>query len=39
MNKLTREFQDASGITNQILASVCDEVYSVICGIPTKIKG
>ena len=39
MNKLSREFQDASGITNQILASVCDQVYFVVCGIPTKIKG
>ena len=39
MNKLSREFQDASGITNQILSSVCDEVYLVICGIPTKLKG
>lgn len=39
MNKLSRNFQDASGITNQILASVCDDVYLVVCGIPTKIKG
>ncbi len=39
MNKLSREFADATGITNQILASVCDEVYVVICGIPKKIKG
>ena len=38
MNKLSREFQDAAGVTNQILASVCDEVYLVICGIPKKIK-
>ena len=39
MNKTSREFQNASGITNQILASVCDDVYIVICGIPKKIKG
>ena len=39
INKLSRNFQDASGITNQILASVCDDVYLVVCGIPTKIKG
>ena len=39
MNKLSREFQDASGITNQILAAVCDDVYLVVCGIPKKIKG
>ena len=38
-NKLSRDFQEISGITNQILASVCDEVYLVVCGIPTKIKG
>mgnify|MGYP001166229400 CR=1 FL=1 len=38
-NRLSREFQDASGITNQILASICHEVYVVICGIPKKIKG
>ena len=39
MNKLSRRFQDASGTTNQILASVCNEVYVVTCGIPKKIKG
>ena len=39
MNKTSREFQNASGITNQILASVCDDVYVVICGIPKQIKG
>ena len=39
MNKLSREFQDASGVTNQILAAVCDDVYLVVCGIPKKIKG
>ena len=39
MNKTSREFQNASGITNQILDSVCDDVYVVICGIPKQIKG
>ena len=39
MNKLSREFQDAAGVTNQILASVCNDVYMVACGIPKKIKG
>ncbi len=39
MNKLSREFQDAAGLTNQILASVCNDVYMVACGIPKKIKG
>lgn len=39
MNKLSREFQDAAGVTNQILASVCSDVYTVTCGIPRKIKG
>lgn len=39
MNKLSREFQDAAGIANQILASVCSDVYIVACGIPKKIKG
>ena len=39
MNKLSRRFQDANGTTNQILASVCNEVYVVTCGIPKKIKG
>lgn len=38
MNRLSRKFQDASGTTNQILASICREVYVVTCGIPKKIK-
>ncbi len=33
-----RLFQDELGELNQRLAAVCDEVYLVVAGIPTRIK-
>lgn len=38
-NSLARRFRDLAGETNQIIASVADEVYASIAGIPLKIKG
>ena len=36
--RLGRRFRDLAGQTNQILAATCDEVYTVISGIPLKLK-
>ncbi len=36
--KLGRIFRDFQGIINKFIASLSDEVYLVICGIPLKIK-
>ena len=38
-NRLARIFRDFAGRTNQYLASVADEVYCVISGIPLQLKG
>lgn len=38
-NRLARIFRDFAGRTNQYIASVSDEVYCVISGIPMKLKG
>jgi len=35
----TREFRDMAGRLNQMIASIADEVYLVVSGIPIKIKG
>lgn len=35
---LGRLFRDLAGQTNQILATTCDEVYTVISGIPLQLK-
>jgi adenosylcobinamide kinase/adenosylcobinamide-phosphate guanylyltransferase len=37
-NALAREFRDSAGFMNQKIASVSDEVYWVVAGIPTRIK-
>lgn len=37
-NKLARIFRDIAGRVNQYIASRCNEVYLVVCGIPVKIK-
>lgn len=36
--KSGRIFRDIAGRTNQFLASLSDEVYFTVCGIPMKIK-
>lgn len=38
-NRLARIFRDFAGRTNQYIASIADEVYCVISGIPMKLKG
>ena len=37
-NKLSRIFRDTQGTINQFIASLCDEVYMVACGLPLKLK-
>lgn len=37
-HKIGRIFRDIAGWTNQYIASLCDEVYLVSCGIPLKLK-
>lgn len=37
-NHIARVFRDIQGRINQRIASLCDEVYLVCCGIPVKIK-
>ena len=38
-SKLGRRFRDLAGRVNQIIAKEADEVYFMLSGIPTKIKG
>jgi len=37
--KLARFFRDAAGRANQLMASLADEAYLLVSGIPLKIKG
>jgi len=37
-NKLAREFRDAAGALNQMIAQASDEVYMAISGLPLKVK-
>ena len=36
--KVNRIFRSLIGSTNQLVASLCDEVYLVSCGLPIKLK-
>lgn len=38
MNSIARAFVDLQGLTNSFLASLADEVYFCVSGIPIKIK-
>jgi len=38
MGELSRQFQDYSGLMNQRLAQVCDEVTLVVAGLPLTLK-
>jgi adenosylcobinamide kinase/adenosylcobinamide-phosphate guanylyltransferase len=38
MGELSRQFQDYSGLMNQRLAQVCDEVTLVVAGLPLPLK-
>jgi adenosylcobinamide kinase/adenosylcobinamide-phosphate guanylyltransferase len=37
-NKIAREFRDLTGLLNQKVAAIADEVYLVTVGLPLKIK-
>ena len=37
--KLSRIFRDVAGFVNQHIATLCDNVYLVSCGLPLKLKG
>ncbi len=37
-NALAREFRDAAGIMNQMIASAADEVEFVVAGLPIRVK-
>jgi len=37
--ELARKFRDMSGLLNQRVAEVADEVYLLVSGIPLKVKG
>ncbi len=37
-NALARQFRDYQGILNQHIASIANEVYLMVAGIPVKIK-
>jgi adenosylcobinamide kinase/adenosylcobinamide-phosphate guanylyltransferase len=38
IDKFSRDYVDYSGILSQVLAKGCDEVYTVSCGIGSRIK-
>ena len=38
-NELARKYRDAVGFANQKIAACADEVYWMVAGIPSKIKG
>jgi adenosylcobinamide kinase / adenosylcobinamide-phosphate guanylyltransferase len=37
-NALGRRFRDWSGLLNQRVAAVADDVYLMVCGIPIRVK-
>lgn len=37
-NPVARRYRDLSGRVSQAFAAVADEVYLLVCGIPTRIK-
>ena len=39
IDKITRNFINCLGITNQKLATIANNVYLLVAGIPIKIKG
>ncbi len=38
-NRMQRKFADMQGEINQYIASIAEEVYMIISGLPMKIKG
>lgn len=39
LGDLTRRFGDESGITNQLIAAICDRVVLTVAGLPLVLKG
>ena len=37
-NALARQFRDAAGIMNQMIAQAADEVEFVVAGLPMRVK-
>jgi adenosylcobinamide kinase/adenosylcobinamide-phosphate guanylyltransferase len=37
-NALARQFRDAAGLLNQMIARVADEVEFVVAGLPMRVK-
>jgi adenosylcobinamide kinase/adenosylcobinamide-phosphate guanylyltransferase len=38
-NAMARSFRDLAGAAHQRLAEICDDVYFVVAGLPTTLKG
>lgn len=38
-NPMARAFRDIAGRVNQLVASMADEVYLLVCGLPMTLKG
>lgn len=39
LGDLTRRFGDEAGITNQLIATICDRVILTVAGLPLVLKG
>lgn len=39
LGELTRRFGDEAGVTNQLLAALCEQVVFTIAGLPLTLKG
>jgi adenosylcobinamide kinase/adenosylcobinamide-phosphate guanylyltransferase len=37
-NALARQYRDAAGIMNQMIAAAADEVEFVVAGLPVRVK-
>ena len=37
-NALARQFRDAAGLVNQVIAKVADEVELIVAGLPMRVK-
>ena len=39
LGELTRQFGDEAGVTNQLVAALCDRVVLTVAGLPLTLKG